>query len=42
MGNEEKNSKEEELLRVITEMVEVLPMTEKVRILSYLRTLYFS
>lgn len=42
MDYKEKNIKEEELLRIITEMVEALPLAEKIRTLSYLRTLYFS
>lgn len=33
---------EEELLQNITEMIEVLPIAEKVRLFSYLQSLYFS
>lgn len=33
---------EEELLQNIFEMIEVLPVAEKIRLFSYLRSLYFS
>lgn len=38
----EMKEKEEELLHNISEIVEVLPMSEKVRIYIYLLNFYFS
>lgn len=40
--NEMKEKEEEELLHNISEIVEVLPMSEKVRIYIYLLNFYFS